>query len=137
VTVVETLRIKERERHLKIRYNTAKGVVTKLPVGVNPETIRNGLNDCLRNLNERKAYFSKASLNRFGDVLLSLRDTRVEDIHHYLYALGEELESMGLKDFRCERDAEKVKIFVGMVPLARVGKESWSPLDWEGEDAFR
>ena len=137
VTVVETSRIKEQERHLKIRFNTAKGVVTKLPVGVNPETIRNGLNECLQNLNERKAYFSKASLNRFGDVLLSLRDTRVEDIHHYLNALGEELESMGLEKVRFERDAEKVKIFVGMVPLARAGKESWSPSDWEGEDAFR
>jgi len=135
--VVETSKFKERERHLKIRYNTAKGVVTKLPVGVNPETIRNGLNECLRNLNERKAYFSKASLNRFGDVLLSLRDTRVEDIHHYLSALGEELESMGLENFRFERDAKKVKIFVGMVPLTRAGKASWSPSDWDDENAFR
>jgi len=111
--------------------------VTKLPVGVNPETIRNGLNECLRNLNERKAYFWKASLNRFGDVLLSLRDTSMEDIHHYLNALSKEPENMGLKDFRFERDAKKVKIFVGMVPLARAGKGSWSPTDWESEDAFR
>jgi len=137
VAVIETSNIKELERHLKIRYNTARGVVTKLPDGVNPETVRNRLNECLRNLNERKAYFSKASVNRFGDVLLSLRDTKVEDIPHYLPALGEELESMGLEDFRFERDAEKVKIFVGMVPLARAGKESWSPLDWEHKNAFR
>ena len=96
MTVVETSKIKERECHLKIRYNTAKGIVMILQVGVNPETIGNGLNECLRNLHERKAYFSKASLNRFGDVLLSLSDTRVEGIHHYLNALSVELENMGL-----------------------------------------
>ena len=137
VITAETSNVKERERHLKIRYNTAKGVVTKLPNGVNPETIRDRMNNCLRNLNERKAYFSITKLNRFGDVLLTLRDTKVEDIHHYLPALGEELEEMGLKDFRFERDAEKVKIFVGMVPLARAGKGSWASSDWESEDAFR
>jgi len=136
-TIVKTLRIKKQERHLKIRYNTAKGAVIKLPNGVNPETIRNGLNECLRNLNERKAYFSIAKLNRFGDVLLTLRDTKVEDIYRYLPALGEELGNMGLKNFRFERDAKKVKIFVGMVPLARAGKGSWSPSDWESENAFR
>jgi len=130
-------RTKERERHLKIRFNTPKGTVTKLPKGINPETIRNGLNECLGNLNERKAYFSVARLNKFGDVLLALRDTKVEDIHHYLTALGEELENMGLKDFRFERDAEKVKIFVGMVPLARAGKGTWSPSDWDDVNAFR
>jgi len=136
-TVAIPTRTKERERHLKIRFNTPKGVVTKLPEGINPETIRNGLNECLRNLNERKAYFSVASLNRFGDVLLTLRDTKVEDIHHYLTALEEELEQMGLTNFRFERDAEKVKIFVGMVPLARAGKGTWSPSDWDDVNAFR
>ena len=137
VTVNNPLRTKERERHLKIRFDTPKGTLTKLPKGINPETIRNGLNECLRNLNERKVSISVAKLNRFGDVLLALRDTKVEDIHHYLTALGEELENMGLENFRFERDAEKVKIFVGMVPLARAGKGTWSPSDWDDINAFR
>jgi len=136
-TVVVPTETKEQERHLKIRFNTPKSMVTKLPVGINLETIRNGLNECLWNLNERKAYFSVAKLNRFGDVLLALRDTKVEDIHYYLTALGEELGNMGLKNIRFERDAEKIKIFVGMVPLARPGKGTWSPSDWDDVNAFR
>jgi len=61
----------------------------------------------------------------------------VDEIHHDLIVLDEELENMGLDNFRFERDAEKIKIFVGIVPLARAGKGAWSPSDWDHENAFR
>ena len=125
------------ERHLKIRFETAKGTVTRLPEGVTQASIRDGLNECLRNLNERKIYFSMVGQNRFGNVLLILADSRAEEVLPYIRAMEGRLERMGLAKFRFEKDTEKAKIFVGSVPLKQAGKDTWKCEDWDGENAFR
>jgi len=130
-------RINLRERHLKIRFITDKKVITELDDGVTPETIRIALNNTLRDLNERKSYFSVCGKNRFGDILLMLADTKIDDIMVYLEAMKEKLYEMGLPKLRFERDAEKVKIYVGMVPLTRAGRINWSPEDWVDDTGYR
>jgi len=130
-------RISLRERHLKIRFVTDKKVITELDDGITPETIRIALNDTLRDLNERKSYFSVCGKNRFGDILLTLADTKIDDIMVYLEAMKEKLYEMGLPELRFERDAEKVKIYVGMVPLTRAGRINWSPEDWVDDTGYR
>jgi len=126
-----------REKHLKIRFDTPKGMVTRLPRGVSQASIRDGLTECLRNLNERKIYFSIVGQNRVGDVLLRLGDSRADEVLPYVKAMEGELETMGLPKFRFEKDTEKAKIFVGLVPLNQAGKGSWECADWDGENAFR
>ena len=116
--------IKVREKHLKIRFDTTKGTVMRLPRGVSQASIRDGLNECLRNLNERKIYFSMVGQNRFGDVLLTLADSRADDVLPYIKGMEGRLETMGLPKFRFEKDTEKAKIFFGSVPLNQAGKGS-------------
>jgi len=129
--------ISVREKHLKIRFDTPKGTITRLPRGVSQASIRDGLNECLRNLNERKIYFSMVGQNRFSDVLLTLADSRADEVLPYVKAMEGRLETMGLPKFRFEKDTEKVKIFVGSVLLNQAGKGSWECTDWDGENAFR
>ena len=129
--------IRVRERHLKIRFDTPKGTVTRLPRGVSQASIRDGLNECLRNLNKRKIYFSVVGQNRFGDVLLTLADSKADEVLPYIKVMEGRLETMGLPKFRFEKDTEKAKIFVGSVPLNQAGKSGWECSDWDGENAFR
>ena len=129
--------ISVRERHLKIRFDTPKGTVTKLPNGVTQASIREGLNECLRNLNERNVYFSVVGQNRFGDVLLILADSKAAEVLPYIKAMEGRLETMGLPKFRFENDTEKAKIFVGTVSLKQAGKDNWECKDWDSENAFR
>ena len=82
----------------------------------------------MRKLKEKKVYFSIAKLNRFGDILLTLMNNKVEDIHHYLTALRKELERM---------ESQKVRIFVLMVLLASAGNGTWSSSDWDDKNPFR
>jgi len=92
------------------------------------------LNAALIALNCR-AYFSQASLSKWGDVLLTLAATEVEQITGYYPAMREALDVFGLGTFTFVRDTEKVKVFVGMVPLSPFGG-GWNPSDWEGSAAF-
>jgi len=94
------------------------------------------LNECLRNLNERVIYFSLSGINRFGDIHLTLADSRVSELGPYWNALRGRMERMGVPEFKFEEDVTKVKIFVGMVPLTRAGKTTWEPKDWTGDNGF-
>lgn len=67
--------------------------------------------------------------------MLTIATTRTEDIAGYYTSMREALEDLGLPEFTFVRDTKKVTVFVGMVPLARLGG-SWSPSDWEGRTAY-
>jgi len=123
-----------RARHLTIRFVRARDVKSVLPVGVTVGKIRDALNNTLFGLN-CGAYFSMASLGKWGDVLLTLAATDVGDIVGYYPAMRETMETLGLGEFGFARDTEKVKVFVGMVPLSHFGG-GWKPSDWEGRTAF-
>jgi len=73
-------------------------VVTEPKNSVIPETIRVTLNETLRNLHERKSYFSICGKNRFGDILLTLADTKIDDIMGYLEAIKERLYEMAFRN---------------------------------------
>lgn len=136
VTADPVTTLSERERRLKITWVAKRGVVTTLPGNCGPEKIRTELNECLRNLNERTAYFSVSGKNRFGDVHLTLANTNVEDIRKYAKAMRERLVTLGVPEFIFEGNPKKVRIVVGMVPLWRGGKTSWEAKDWHGEEGF-
>jgi len=129
--------IRVRERHLKIRFVTEKKAITTLGNEHSTKSIRIALNQCLTGLNETKGYFSICGKNRFGDILLTLAENKVDDIMVYIEALRVTLVDMGLPTFRFECDAEKVKVFVGMVPLIRSCRLNWSPEDWVEEAGYR
>jgi len=92
------------------------------------------LNRCLFDLNT-DAYFSVASQNKWGDVLMSLADTKTVAIAGYYPAMREALGTLGLVNFTFARDVEKVKVYVGMVLLSRLGG-GWEPEHWESVGAF-
>ena len=123
-----------RHRHLTVRFQREKDTRFVLPKDVTVGRIRDSLNKALFSLNSG-SYFSVASLSKWGDILLTLAATDVESIVGYYPALCETLESLGLTDFTFVRDTEKVKVFVGMVPLSRFGG-GWQPAEWEGRTAF-
>jgi len=49
--------------------------------------------------------------------------------------MREAMETLGLGEFGFARDTEKVKVFVGMVPLSQFGG-GLQPSEWEGRTAF-
>jgi len=120
-----------------VRFVTANQVVTKLAEGLTTEVFQTAMNDCLKDLNERKVYFRVCRRNRFSDVLHTQTDSKVDDFMEYLNALGEKFTSLGVPEFRFERDSEKVKIDVGMVPLTNPGRINWSPEDWIDDTEYR
>ena len=133
-TPIPVVSIPVRRRHLTVRFQWEKDTKFVLPKDVTFGRIRDLLNKALFSLNSG-SYFSVASLSKWGDVLLTLAATDVESIVGYYPALREGLESLGLTDFTFVRDTEKVKVFVGMVPLSRFGG-GWQPAEWEGRTAF-
>jgi len=133
-TPVPSTSIPGRAHHLTIGFERARDTKYSLPVGATVGKIRESLNAALIALNCR-AYFSEASLSKWGDVLLTLAATEVETITGYYPAMREALDIFDLGTFTFVRDTEKVKVFVGMVPLSRFGG-GWNPSDWEGSTAF-
>ena len=133
-TRIPVVSIPVRRRPLTVRFQREKDTKFVLPKDVTVGRIRDLLNKALFSLNSG-SYFSVASLSKWGDVLLTLAATDVESIVGYYPALREGLESLGLTDFTFVRDTEKVKVFVGMVPLSRFGG-GWQPAEWEGRTAF-
>jgi len=123
-----------RSRHLTVRFNRKRDEKYTLPAGVTVGRIRDTLNKTLFGLN-CQAYFSLSLSGKCGDVFLTLATTDVADIVGYYPAMGEALETLGLTDFTFARDTDKVKVFVGMVPLLQFGG-GWLPLEWEGSSAF-
>ena len=119
---------------MTIKFDRARDTKYSLPEGATVGKIRESLNAALIALNGR-AYFSQASLSKWGDVLLTLAATDVEQITGYYPALREALDIFGLGKFTFVRDTEKVKVFVGMVPLSQFGG-GWQPSEWEGHSAF-
>lgn len=53
-----------------------------MPEGLTRERVRNVLNKLMTDLNST-AYFAIANLNRWGDVQLTLANTKAEDIARY------------------------------------------------------
>jgi len=123
-----------RARHLTIKFERKRDERFVLPVDVTVNNIRDTLNKALFALN-CGAYFSMAGLGKWGDVLLTLAATEADAMVGYYPALREALGSLGLHHFTFARDTEKVKVFVGMVPLSRFGG-GWQPAEWEGRTAF-
>ena len=123
-----------RERHLTVKFVRERDTKSVLPQGVTVGVIRDALNRSRYAL-KCNAYFSVASLGKWGDVLLTLAATRVGDIAGYYPALRDTLESLNIGQFTCLRDTQKCKVFVGMVPLSRFGG-GWQPREWEGRTAF-
>jgi len=134
VPPVPVTTIPVRSRHVTIKFTRARDVKFVLPAGITVVRIRDELNKTLFSLN-CGAYFSLCSLRKWGDVLLTLAATKADDIVGYYPALREALEALGLNDFAFARDTEKVKVFVGMVPLSQFGG-GWQPSEWEGRSAF-
>jgi len=126
--------IPSRSRHLSVRFGRQRDEKYVLPKDVTVGRIRDALNKSLFALN-CGAYFSMSSLSKWGDVLLTLAATAVEDIIGYYPSMRESLETLGLSDFTFVRDTEKVKVFVGMVPLSQFGG-GWQPSEWECQSAF-
>lgn len=81
------------------------------------------------------AYFSVASANKWGDILLTLAATNVVDIVGYYQPLREALETLGLNEFTFAQDTPKVKVLVGQVLLSRFGG-GWQSSEWEGHLAY-
>jgi len=123
-----------RERHLTIKFVRERDTKSVLPTGVTVGIIRDALNRSLYAL-KCNAYFSIASLGKWGDVMLTLAATRVGDVAGYYPAFRETLEGLNIGQFTFIRDTEKCKVFVGMVPLSRFGG-GWQPSEWEGRTAF-
>jgi len=123
-----------RARHLSVKFTRARDEKYVLPAGDTIGGIRNELNKTISALN-CAAYFSLASSGKWGDVLLTLATHAVEEISGYYTALREALEGLGLENFTFARDTERVKVFVGMVPLSQLGG-GWQPSEWEGVSAF-
>ena len=133
-TPVPVTSIPARAQPLTIRFERDRDIKYSLPKGVTIGRIRDSLNTALFALN-CGAYFSQALIGEWGDVLLTLAATEVEHITGYYPPMREALDSFGLGTFMFVRDTEKVKVFVGMLPLSRFGG-SWQPSDWEGRTAF-
>jgi len=123
-----------RECHFNIKFKRERETKVSLPVSVTVGMIRDTLNRTLFDL-KSGAYFSIASTGRWSDILLTLADTKVEDIAGYNQALSEALEGLSLYKFIFSRDTKKVKVLVGMVPLSRFGS-GWTPSKWKGSTAF-
>jgi len=134
VTPVPVTSIPVRSRHVTIKFTRARDEKFVLPNGITAGRIRDTLNQALFSLNSG-AYFSMCSSGKWGDVMLTLAATKADDIVGYYPALREALEGLGLGDFTFARDTEKVKVFVGMVPLSQFGG-GWQPSEWEGRGAF-
>ena len=125
----------EKERHLKIRFVGARGMVHMLPLGVTTEIIRVKLNNTLKELNI-DAYFAKSGKNKWGDIEMTLARTKAEDLIMAGNAMKEALIQLGLKDFSFVRDTKKVKLYVAMVPLTKRGAREWEVSDWNTANAF-
>ena len=123
-----------RKRHFTVKFDRARDTKFVLPKDVTVGKIRDVLNTALFTLSSG-AYFSVAVLGKWGDVLLTLASTEVDAIVGYYPAMREALETLGLDKFSFARDTEKVKVFVGQVPLSRFGG-GWQPSEWEGREAF-
>jgi len=134
VTPVPVTSIPVRSRHVTIKFTRDRDVKYVLPKGVTVGQIRDKLNQALFNLNSG-AYFSMCSSGKWGDVMLTLAATKADDIVGYYPALREAVEGLGLGEFTFARDTEKLKVFVGMVPLSQFGG-GWQPSEWEGRGAF-
>jgi len=138
-TVTKKMTVKpvatERERHLKIRFVGARGMVHMLPLGVIMEIIRVKLNNTLKDLNI-DAYFAKSGKNKWGDIEMTLARTKAEDLINAGNAMKEALIQLGLKEFSFVRDVKKVKLYVAMVPLTKRGAREWEVNDWNTADAF-
>ena len=134
-TTPETItEIPVRERHLTIKFDRERDEVKGLADGLTRERIRNVLNKLMTDLNAT-AYFAIANLNRWGDVQLTLANTKAEDIVGYYEAMRESLEEIGVDKFKFVRDLKKVKVYVGMVPLSRYGN-GWEPKEWERKESY-
>ena len=123
-----------RAYHLTIKFERKRNERFVLPVDVTVGNIRDTLNKALFALN-CGAYFSMAGLGKWGDVLLTLVATEADALVGYYPAFREAMGLLGLNNFRFTRDTEKVKVFVGMVPLSRFGG-GWQPAESEGRTAF-
>jgi len=134
VSPVPVTSIPARSRHVTIKLTRARHEKCILPTGINVGRIRDTLNNALFRLN-CGAYLSMCSSGKWGDELLTLAATKVDDIVGYYPARREVLERLGFDDFTFARDTEKLKVFVGMVPLSRFGG-GWQPSEWEGHSAF-
>jgi len=133
-TPVPVTSIPVRSRHVTIKFTRARDEKFVLPNGVTVGLIRDKLNQALFSLNSG-AYISMCSSGKWGDVMLTLAATKADDIVGYYPALLEAVEGLGLGDFTFARDTEKLKVFVGMVPLSQFGG-GWQPSEWEGRGAF-
>ena len=120
VTPVPVTSIPVRSRHVTIKFTMARDEKYILANGINVGRLRDTLNKALFSLN-CGAYFSMCSSNKWGDVLLTLAATKADDIVGYYPALHEVLAQLRLGDFTFARDTEKLKVFVGMVPLSQFG----------------
>jgi len=68
---------------------------------------------------------------------MTLVRTRVVDIMNTGKAMTETLEEMGLENFSFVRDTKKVKLYVAMVPLMKVGDgKDWKIENWQEERSF-
>jgi len=124
-----------RQGRVTLPCKSLRGVrAPNIPTGVTVGRIRDSLNNTLFKLNS-SAYFSVAVLGNWGDIMLTLAATAVDDIVGYYPALREALSSLGLVNFTFARDMEKVKVFVGNVPLSAFGG-GWQPSEWEGRSVF-
>ncbi|KAG0125755.1 hypothetical protein HOY82DRAFT_542948 [Tuber indicum] len=123
--------IETRERHLTLRFSRDQGSKVYYTKGVNGEIIRCELNRTLEVLGS-DSYFSVVKYNEWGDILLRLTDTKVEDIIVYYDKMRETIRNMDCGHFEFARDVKKVKMVVLGVPLARYGGE-WNPEDWTDE----
>jgi len=110
-TPVPTTSIPARAPHLRIKFDRARDTKYSLPAGATVGKIHESLNVALIALSCR-AYFSQASLSKWGDVLLTLAATEVEQITGYYPAMREALDIFGLGTFTFVRDTKKVEIFV-------------------------
>lgn len=122
------------KRHLSVRFGWARDTKFILRQGITVGRIRDCLNNTLYALH-CWAYFSVTTANKWGDILLTLAATNVVDGVGYDPARQEALKSLGLYGFTLTRDTEKVKAFVGQVPLSCFGG-GWKPSEWEGRVAY-
>ena len=81
--------------------------------------------------------FSISGSNRLGDIHQTLADSRVLELEPSLNSLRSRPETIGLPEFKFERDTKKMRIFVGLIPLTRSGRTTWKPQEWAGYGGFR